>query len=792
MRKINKIRIAILILVFFTDLSFAQNLVPMEQSDFLNVKLAAAAKAYPFPIGDVTLFESKFKTAQDVDEHFLLNLEPDRLLSSFRAHAGLEPKAEKYGGWESGGLAGHSLGHYLSALSILYGSTQNREALKRINYVVSELKEIQIARKTGYLGAIPDEDKLWVEIVNGKIETGNFSLNGYWAPWYTIHKIMAGLLDAYIQTGNKDALAIETKFCDWADMLLSHLDESQMQNMLRCEYGGMAEVLANTYAITGNKKYLALSYRFYDNPVLDPLANHEDKLRGFHANTIIPKAIGSIRRYEITNDKNDLEIGKFFWETVVKNHTYAIGGHSYYEYFHEPRKLNDKLADNTTETCNTYNMLKLTQHLFGLSPSARYMDFYEKALYNHILASQNPETGMTTYYVSLRMGGKKQFGDYRHSFTCCMGTGMENHVKYSENIYYKGADGSLFVNLFIPSELNWKEKGIKISQNTQIPKNDRSELTIKGKKPGNFSIRIRKPYWAKHVKISINGKTQKLLLDEYGYVLLKRKWKNGDKISIYMPSDLHYEAMPDNPDRRAVFFGPTLLAGDFGKDMLDPSKNIPVFVTAETDANRWLKRGDNLHFNSVNNTSPRSVMLRPFNEFVNEHYTVYWDFFTPDQWIVQQKIYEEERLKQQDIESRTVSLFRPGEMQPERDHKLHGDRMNTGESNLRKWRSAAPGGFLSFEMEVDPEKENILTMTYWGKDNRNSAFNILVDNVIIATEDINKYKENKFYDIDYNIPFEITKGKNRVTFVLKEARPNNNIGPFYLARITRKKDTATP
>lgn len=775
------------VLMFFVNFMTAQNLVPLEKADFLRVELKIPATAYPFSLSDVTLLDSKFKAAADVGAHFLLNLEPDRLLSTFRSHSGLEPKAEKYGGWESSGLAGHSLGHYLSALSLLYGSTYNPEVLNRINYIVSELKEIQAARKTGYVGAIPDEDRLWVEIKNGKIETGNFSLNGYWAPWYTIHKIMAGLLDVYIQTGNKDALDIEVKFCDWADELLSYLDESQMQNMLRCEYGGMAEVLVNTYAITSDKKYLDLSYRFYDNRVLDPLANHEDKLQGFHANTIIPKAIGSARRYEITGDKNDLEIAKFFWETVVRNHTYAIGGNSYYEYFHEPGKLNDKLADNTTETCNTYNMLKLTQHLFGLKPTARLMDFYEKALYNHILASQNPETGMTTYYVSLRMGGKKQFGDYRHSFTCCMGTGMENHVKYNENIYYKGNDGSLYVNLFIPSELNWKEKGIKITQNTNIPEDDQTVLTITGKKPGNFPVRIRKPYWAKQMSVLVNGEKHNAPVEDDGYLVIERKWKNGDEIVVSLPGDLHYEAMPDNPDRRALFFGPVILAGDFGKEPLDPAQNIPVFVTAEHDANQWLKREDNLTFTSGKNTFPGTVKLRPFNGMVNEHYTVYWDFFTPEQWTVRQKEYEEERLKQQDIEARTLSLFRPGEMQPERDHNLQGEEMYTGESNLRKWRAARPGGYLSFEMDIDPETENVLTMTYWGKDNRNSMFHIMVDETIVATEDINKYKENRFYDIDYEIPLELTQGKKRITFVLKEARENNNIGPFYQARITRKK-----
>lgn len=766
---------------------FGQNLVPMQSTPNLLVQPTTEVTAFPFDFNEVTLKDSKFKNAMEVDERFLLALEADKLLSGFRSNAGLEPKAEKYGGWESGGLAGHSLGHYMSALALLYASNKDEEVLNRINYMVQELKEIQAYRKTGYLGAIPDEDKLWVDVKNGIIETGNFSLNGYWAPWYTIHKIMAGLLDAYIQTGNKDALEVQMRFSDWANELLCHLDEKQMQNMLRCEYGGMTEVLVNTYAFTGNKKYLELSYRFYDNHVLDPLAEREDKLRGFHANTIIPKAIGSIRRYEITGDKKDLEIGRFFWETVVKNHTYAIGGNSYYEYFHEPGKLNDKLADNTTETCNTYNMLKLTQHLFGLQPSAELMDFYEKGLYNHILASQNPETGMTTYYVSLRMGGKKQFGDYKHSFTCCMGSGMENHVKYHENIYYKGKDGSLFVNLFIPSQLNWTEKNIRISQETNIPENDKTVLTIQGKKPGKFAIRIRKPFWAKKVTVEVNGKTVNVITDEYGYLKVERKWKNGDKITVNLPSDLHYEAMPDNQNRRAMFYGPVLIAADLGKEALDPAQSIPVFVTADSNANAWVKKEGNLSFTSGANTYPRSVTLRPFNEMVHEHYTVYWDFFTPEQWKVQQQMYEQERLRQQDIEARTLSAFRPGEMQPERDHNLLGEEMYTGESNQRKWRAARPGGFISFEMQVDPEASNTLTMTYWGKDNRNSMFHIMIDNTIVATEDINKYKENKFYEIDYPIPAELTKGKTKITFVLKEAKPNNNIGPFYMARITKDK-----
>lgn len=768
------------------NLIFSGNFAGFESKSLRVTTDAVEPVAIPFSFDEVTLGESRFKTAMELNKRFLLNLEPDRLLSGFRKNAGMEPKAERYGGWESMGLAGHSLGHYLTALCMLYASEKNAEVLNRINYMVAELKEIQAFRKTGYLGAIPDEDRLWAEVQAGKIETGNFSLNGFWAPWYTVHKIMAGLLGAYQLAENNDALAIQIRFCNWADELLSRLDDKQMQQMLRCEYGGMTEALVNTFAFTGNKKHLELSYRFYDHHVLDPLSRGEDKLRGFHANTIIPKAIGSIRRYQITGDKRDLNIARNFWKIVVRDHTYAIGGNSYYEYFYEAGKLNDKLADNTTETCNTYNMLKLTQHLFSLQPSARVMDFYEKALYNHILASQHPESGMTTYYVSLRMGGKKHFGDYRHSFTCCMGTGMENHVKYHENIYFQGKDGSLFVNLFIPSELNWKQKGITVLQQTNIPENDRSVITIKGKNPGKFPIRIRNPHWVRNIAIEINGKRINCSTDQYGYLVVNRKWRNGDKITVILPSDVHYEAMPDNPDRRALFVGPVLIAGDFGEKALDPAKNIPVFVTADTDANRWVKRKEGLIFTSEGNTFPDEVTLKPFYAMADEHYTVYWDFFTQHQWAVQQEVYQQERLKQQDIEARTISLFRPGEMQPERDHNLQGSEMYTGESNMRKWRAARPGGYLSFEMDVHPNVENVLTMTYWGKDNRNSMFHILIDNQIVATEDINKYKENRFYEIEYSIPVELTRGKNRITLVLKEARPNNNIGPFYQARITRK------
>ncbi len=369
-------------------------------------------------------------------------------------------KAEVYGGWEKLGVSGHSLGHYLSACSMMYASSGDKRYKEKVDYIIDELAICQQARKTGYVGAIPGEDSLWDQVAAGDIRSGAL-LNGSWVPWYTLHKMLAGLVDAYQYTNNKKALDIATKFCDWIDVKFKNLTEKQFQAMLDCEQGGMNEALANMYALTGNKKYLELSYKFDHKKILDPLADGEDILPGKHANTQIPKVIGAIRQYELTGNEKEEKTADFFWQTVVDHHSYVIGGNSNFEHFDEPDKLSDNLSDNTTETCNSYNMLKLTRHLFALNADAHYMDYYERTLYNHILASINPETGMTCYYVPLASDGMKTYATPTESFWCCTGTGMENHVKYGNTIYAKGNDGSLYVNLFIPSTLGWKERNMQ-------------------------------------------------------------------------------------------------------------------------------------------------------------------------------------------------------------------------------------------------------------------------------------------------------------------------------------------
>ena len=793
----NKQLLAVLTLVnlSLTGPVFSQSYVPEYKDKTVKVTPVVASAATPFDLKDVRLLDGPFKQAMEADAAYLLQVQPDRLLCDFRDHAGLTPKGEKYGGWENSGLAGHTLGHYLSACAMQYAATGDKQFLERVNYIVDELAACQEARKkknvfmTGYVGAIPKEDTLWAEVAAGKIRSRGFDLNGGWSPWYTVHKVMAGLLDARLYCDNQKALAVEAAMADWTGTVVGTLPDSLVQKMLFCEYGGMNEVLVNTYALTGNKKYLDLSYRFHDKRILDSLSRGLDDLPGKHSNTQIPKVIGCARRYELTGDAKDKTIATFFWSTVVNDHSYATGGNSNYEYLGPADKLNDYLTDNTTETCNTYNMLKLTRHLFSWQPSAQLMDYYEKALYNHILASQNHDDGMMCYFVPLRMGTRKWYSDQFHTFTCCVGSGMENHVKYGESIYFRGQDGSLYVNLFIPSALDWKEKGIHITQETNLPVSDRTVLKVATQKEASFAMRIRKPSWAKQgVQVYINGRQQDITAGPDGYLLINRKWKDKDSVELRMAESVYTQAMPDNAGRVAVFYGPVLLAGVFGHAEPDPAKGVPVLVTAAGDPNQWVKReGSDLVFRTQNIGQPGDVELIPFNRTKEEYYSVYWDLFTPETWAVQQDKYRESERKQKDLEDRTIDKLRLGEMQPERDHSFTGENLQTGEDHGQKWRTAEQGGSFTFTMKVDDKADNILVSSYWGADNRGRSFDIFVDGMKIATQDLNLFKESRFYEIKYPLPEDAVKNKQSVT-VKFVAKPNNEVGPVYgTIRMVRAK-----
>jgi len=587
-------------------------------------------RALPFSLTDVRLNDGPFLHATELDIKTLLQYEPDRLLSRFYSETGLKPKADHYMGWENETLAGHSLGHYLSACALMYQTTGDKRFLDRVNYITEELKSVQAADGSGYLGAFPNGKKIFEEeVARGNIRAKGFDLNGIWSPFYTEHKVMAGLRDAYRLCGNTDALAVEKRFADWVGGVLSGLTDEQLQNMLKCEFGGINETLADLYADTNEEKYLAIADKFYHKALLDSLKAGKDVLPRKHSNTIIPKLIASSRLYELRGDTTDRAAAEFFWNTVVDHHSYVTGGNGFEEYFGPENKFRDRLGSGTTESCNVYNMLKLSEHLFEWDPSARVADFYERALFNHILSSQHPETGNVTYNLSLGMGGFKDFQD-PYDFTCCIGTGMENHSKYRKNIFYHNED-ELFIFQYIASELSWKEKGITLVQKTGFPGEQAARFEFTCEKPVRLTLQVRYPSWAENgFEIRVNDRSEKISSSPGSYIPIRKTWKTGDKVEVRMPFSLYLEPMPDDSNRVAVMYGPLVLAGDLGPiadTVRKENDYVPVMVTGNRNPSEWIKpvEGKSNTFVTVSTGKPRDVEMKPFYAIYDRRYSIYWD-----------------------------------------------------------------------------------------------------------------------------------------------------------------------
>ncbi len=750
--------------VLFISLQIsAQSYVPEKDNPKVKIAPVADIEAWAFSLKDVRLLEgSPFRNAMEKDSAYLKSIEPDRLLHRFYLNAGLPVKGEIYGGWESEGLSGHTLGHYLSACAMFYAGTGDPDFKARVDHMVSELKRCQDARGTGYVGAIPNEDTIFARVARGEIRSGGFDLNGGWSPWYTVHKVMAGLVDAYLCCDNAEAMEVVLGMADWTGEVIKNLNDEQRLKMLNCEYGGMNDVLVNIYALTGNSKYLELSRKFQDEFVMGKLAQGIDPMPGKHSNTNVPKAIGTARRFELTKVQEDSVIAAFFWETMVHHHSYVIGGNSSYEYCGEADRLNDRLSDNTCETCNTYNMLKLTRHLFCLQPRSYLMDYYERALYNHILASQNPETGMMCYFVPLRMGTHKDFSDPFNTFTCCVGSGMENHSKYTENIYYEAKDGGLYINLFIPSELNWKDRQAKVRIETGFPEKEEVTVKLELQKKATFKLYIRDPKWAgEKAEVYVNGKKYSALRNDAGYLVIDRKWSDEDNVRLSLPMHLYTESIPDNPKRIAFLYGPVVLAAQLGDSMPDPVYGTPVLLTDNRNITDWMVPVQDrpLEFRMNGVGKPFDAGFKPFYKTYDQWYSVYFDYFTTEDWNLRQKEYEAEKKRQQEIDRQTIDDFRIGEMQPERDHNLQSSEQSYVDMALgRMGREARRNNYFSFEMRVEAGKPCALLLTYIG-DDRDRKFDILADGVKIATAEWAGGTANKFYDLEYSLPSELLAGK---------------------------------
>jgi DUF1680 family protein len=622
-------------------------LIRAASSILLAVPMLAAAHptaVETFPLSDVQLLDGPFKAAMERNAKYLLEIDADRLLHNTRKYAGLEPKAELYGGWESQGIAGHTLGHYLTALAQQYKATGDRRFRERIDYIVVEMAEAQRSYGDGYVGALPPAELETLRgLKHGKLEPRDpFSFrNGAWVPWYTQHKVLAGLKDAWVLGGNEQAKAVTRKLADWVDSVTAGLTQEQLQSMLSVEHGGMREVLVEIHHLTGEQRYLATANRFYHHAVLDPLVAGRDELAGKHANTQIPKITGAARSYEVTGNTDDRAAAVDFWKIVVRQHSWVIGGNSDGEHFFEPNTASSHLSAATAETCNTYNMLKLTEHLFTWQPGVEYADYYERALYNHILASQEPDRGMFTYFMSLKPGHFRTYSTPSESFWCCVGSGMENHTKYGEAVYFHGAD-DLYVNLFIPSTLTWRDKGLAIEQRTEYPRSDRTQFTVKEASDRPLTLRVRTPAWATGpLTVEVNGKAFRNAALPGSYATIARTWTKGDRVTITIPMAVRTEELQGAPNTIAFLYGPLVLAGDLGpaprsetvpyaKDqgvnLKVPDFPVPTLAVPADKALAAIRRlpGDQLVFKTQGIGAPSDVTLRPFADLHYERYNVYW------------------------------------------------------------------------------------------------------------------------------------------------------------------------
>ncbi len=747
-------------------------------------------KIHMFGLDEVKLLDSTFHEAMDHNANWLLELEPNRLLSWFRKEAGLTPRGEVYGGWESRGVAGHCLGHYMSALAMMYAETGNKEYKKRCDYIVSELAECQKAFGSGCFTAIPEGLRCFDELSRGVVYSAGFDLNGLWVPWYTHHKLLAGLIDIYECSGDEAALEVCKKHADWIIAVTSKLDDAKWQLMLNCEHGGMNESFAELYAITGEERYLDSARKFFHRTILEPLSKRQDSITGVHANTQVPKIIGSARIFELTGDKKFETIADYFWHLVTGHYSYANGGNSANERFGKPDVLGDIMHD-TTETCNTYNMLKLTRHLFAWNPQASYMDYYERALLNHILAHQHPDRGGALVYKGfLDMPARKNYSHPTDSFWCCVGTGMENHTKYADTIYsYSDSGESLYVNLFISSQLNWQARGISLTQNSLMPQLGKTTLSFNNEKPVKTTLKIRKPYWAQSSAITLNGQPVQTSPGSDGYIAITAKFAKDDTIAVEFGMALHIAPLPDMPGRCAIMYGPTLMAA-----VLKDTNQVPTIVSdTPEDILSYFVQEKPLEFTldsrcySANAAgfTPIVIRLIPLYAVADELYSVYMDVVDVDQWDTRKAEFAEQLRLRAELEARTADFFTLGQMQPERDHELTSEGAGgVGGFNGKNWRDTT-GGSFEFDMKVDPTKPMQLICTYWGSDTGKRTFDILINGQKIATQSLNNNKPDHFFDVAYDIPANLSAGKQKVRVKL-QAHPDNKAGGLFEARTVTK------
>ncbi len=810
--------------------------------------------AVPLPLSAVRLTGGPLKRAQDLNAQHMKNLDMDRFMYRLRERAGLKPKAATgYGSWEGPGrqLTGAMVGHYLSAVSYMYAASGDPEFKRRVDYLVNEFKEVQDAQGDGYIGGLManlppgaqpvngviqingkdypvsgppsaaaqgnnaaapsngvrvqsavDGKPMFEAIPLGTIRSGGFDLNGMWSPWYVQHKLFAGLRDAYRQAGNREALDVSIKFAGWVEKIVGSLDAAQTQRMLATEFGGMNESLADLYADTGDKRWLALSEKFHHDAIVNPLAKGQDILGGKHGNTQVPKLIGELARYIYAGDQAEGDAAKFFWAAVVDHHSFATGGHGYDEGFGAPDKLSGQVDGTgqrstdlrTCESCNVYNMVKMTRLLFALNPQNKYAEFQERALFNHILASISFTDGQVCYMVPVSAGMTHEYQGL-DGMTCCAGSGLESHALHGLGLYY-AKDDKLWVNVYAPSTAQWKEQGIAFTVDTDMPVGETATLKFTETPGREISLLMRYPSWAGTPAVAINGEahTWKDTPAPGSHLEFRRAWKAGDTLKITLPKGLYKEALPDNAKRVALKWGPLVLAADLGPGggRGRQQANYPVFLAdAKTPVSQWLKpvspaggipaQTDMVfHARGVGGDN-NEVDFKPFYQLSNRRYGVYWDVYTPEEWAQSGGTLDPETQKRRRLEAATVAYVQPGQMQPERDYNFQGEDATVINGDTPgRWGTK----WISFDVPVEPAHPMLLLVTYNSGDPTSRTFDILVDGARVKSETTSLAQPAQLHDVEYAIPAELVRGKDKVT-IRFEATGANGLAAVYGLRMIR-------
>ncbi len=740
----------------------------------------------PVPLSAVRLLPSPYLTAVTVNLGYLHRLDPDRLLHNFRSQAGLAAKGAVYAGWESDTIGGHTLGHYLSALSLMHAQTGDVECRRRVIYIVDELTLCQAQNADGFVAgftrrqgdAIEPGRSVFDDIRRGDIRARSFDLNGSWAPLYSWHKLMAGLLDAHRHCGNNAAVHVAEKLGVYIGGVFDSLSDAQIQKMLDCEHGGLNESFAELYGRTGNRRWLALSESIYHRKVLEPLSRGEDCLANIHANTQIPKLVGLARLHELTGEARHLKAAGFFWETVTRDYSYVIGGNADREYFEGPRSISRHITEQTCESCNSYNMLKLTRHLYADTGAAKYFDYYERTHLNHILAQHHPQTGMFAYMVPLMSGGHREFSTPFDDFWCCVGTGMESHAKHGDSIFWThGRD--VIVNLYIPSVLKLPSPFIGLRLETAYPFADDIVLTVtQAEGDSRSAVSLRIPAWCERPGLSVNGRDLAVSVTD-GYLRLRRSWKTGDVIRLVLPRTLRMEPTPDDPGTVAMLFGPLVLAGDLGPATERWDGVAPVLVGNDTSRG-IVPTAEPAVFRTQSLVHPTDLTLRPFTFQHDNNTAVYFRCFTETDWQQEQVKFKAEQARLRELDARSADVLRLGDADAERDHSLESKISYPVVYRGRAGRDARSGGFFECTMKARPGVL-ILQATYWGEE-RDRRFTILVDGTTVAREQLSGAGPSDFIERDYLIPPALANEK-AVLRIRFEPETGFSAGPVFGLRL---------